>query len=222
VPRSRKSCSFKGIIVRPWVDRVYPRLGMRPTPASALKHGTRWQRRGNLPGNPSSVSCRGPPRPESWSRRRGSRVADAIRCRSHENVIFTSGGTEANAPGPDNRGCGGLPVSQSKGWWFPAIEHASVLAGGRFPDRGDWLAVGVTSSGLAGSGSSARGHSTVSLRPLVSVMLAQQRKPGAVQPVEGSGPRSCIPPGGLFACSDAIQALGKNSIQYQCDEGPIW
>src|SRR6202051_3492286 len=57
-------------------------------------------------------------------------------------VVFTSGGTEANALAltPGLRRAAGLPVERLV---VSAIEHASVLAGGRFP-RDTIGTIGVT------------------------------------------------------------------------------
>ena len=85
----------------------------------------------DLQGNPSSVHAEGRQARRLVEEAR-ARVAGAIGA-SQRNVVFTSGGTEANAlaltPGL-RRGASGLPV---KRLLVSAIEHASVLAGGRFP-----------------------------------------------------------------------------------------
>src|SRR5216683_6674746 len=62
------------------------------------------------------------------------------------NVVFTSGGTEANALAltPGLRRGSGLPVERLL---VSAIEHASVLAGGRFPAAVTGV-VSVARSGL--------------------------------------------------------------------------
>jgi len=155
----------------------------------------------DIPGNPSSVHAEG---------RRARRVMEDARAAVAgavgalpRNVVFTSGGTEANAlalvPGL-HRG-GGQPVARLL---VSAIEHASVLAGGRFPadaiDR-----IKVTRSGvvdldhlrdLVASGAPA----------LVSIMAANNET-GAVQPVtEAAG---IIHAAGGVLHVDAIQALGK-------------
>src|SRR6478736_7064660 len=84
----------------------------------------------DLSGNPSSVHAEG---------RRARRLVEDARATIAgavgalaRNVIFTSGGTEANALAltPGLRRATGLPVQRLV---VSAIEHASVLAGGRFP-----------------------------------------------------------------------------------------
>src|SRR5216683_1924926 len=66
------------------------------------------------------------------------------------NVVFTSGGTEANALAltPGLRRGSGLPVERLL---VSAIEHASVLAGGRFPTEAIGT-IGVTSAGVGDAG----------------------------------------------------------------------
>src|SRR3954465_11024217 len=83
-----------------------------------------------LIGNPSSVHAEG---------REARRLVEEARAALAatvgalpRNVVFTSAGTEANALAlsPGLRGLSGGPVRRLL---VPAIEHASVLAGGRFP-----------------------------------------------------------------------------------------
>ena len=152
-------------------------------------------------GNPSSVHTEGRQARKLVEDARAS-VAGAVGALPR-NVVFTSGGTEANAlalaPGL-RRGSG----HQVERLLVSAIEHASVLAGGRF--RPEAIApVGVTPSGLLdldqlramlGDGSPA----------LVSVMLANNET-GAVQPVAEAAEMIHAADGLLHV--DAIQAFGK-------------
>ena len=155
-----------------------------------------------LPGNPSSVHAEGRQARRLVEDAR-SAVAAALRA-STRDVIFTSGGTEANAlaltPGLRGKGApvGRLVVS--------AIEHASVLGGGRFPP-GLLEFCPVTRSGIADL-DHLRRLLAVGPPALVSVMHANNET-GAIQPVaeiadlvHGSG--------GLLHV-DAIQAVGKIS-----------
>ena len=93
-------------------------------------------------------------RPAGWSRRRAARSPSAVGALPR-NVVFTSGGTEANAlalkPGL-RRGTG--PAAERL--VVSAIEHASVLAGGRFSPEAI-SAVGVTRSGVLDLDAIARG-----------------------------------------------------------------
>src|ERR1700710_2255192 len=96
-----------------------------------------------LAGNPSSVHAEGRQARRLVEEARSS-VADAIGA-VPRNVIFTSGGTEANALAltPGLRLGSGLPVRRLL---VSAIEHASVLAGGRFAPEATGT-VAVTGSG---------------------------------------------------------------------------
>ena len=119
------------------------------------------------------------------------------------NVVFTSGGTEANALAltPGLRRGSGLPVERLL---VSAIEHASVLAGGRFPPEAIGI-VGVTRSGLLDLD---RLRAMLEGGPpaLVSVMLANNET-GAVQPVAEAG--EIVHAAGGLLHVDAIQAFGK-------------
>ncbi len=155
----------------------------------------------DLVGNPSSVHAEG---------REARRLVEDARATLAaaigglpRNVVFTSAGTEANtlALAAGLKGPSGGPVQRLL---VSAIEHASVLAGGRFP--ADAVSqIGVTPAGvldldhlraLLGSGPPA----------LVSIMAANNET-GALQPVmEAAGIVHAA--GGLLHV-DAIQALGK-------------
>jgi cysteine desulfurase len=82
-----------------------------------------------LLGNPSSVHAEGRQARRLVEDAR-SAVAGAIGALPR-NVVFTSGGTEANALAlvPGLRAASGQPVQRLA---VSAIEHVSVLAGGRF------------------------------------------------------------------------------------------
>jgi cysteine desulfurase len=200
-------------------DRVYldwnATTPLRPEARAAM--AAVW----DLCGNPSSVHAEG---------RRARRLVEdarAIIARAvggmPRNVVFTSGGTEANAlaltpglrapglhaPGlhapslgaPGLRGASGQPVERLL---VSAIEHVSVLAGGRFSAETIGK-IGGTRSGvvdlehlrdLLASGPPA----------LVSIMAANNET-GALQPLaEAAGLVHAA--GGLLHV-DAIQALGK-------------
>ena len=88
----------------------------------------------DLCGNPSSVHAEGRKARQLVEDARAA-VAAAVGALPR-NVVFTSGGTEANALAltPGLRRASGLPVERLV---VSAIEHASVLAGGRFARRGD-------------------------------------------------------------------------------------
>jgi cysteine desulfurase len=154
-----------------------------------------------LPGNPSSVHGEG---------RQARRLVEEARIGLAEavgalqrNVVFTSGGTEANALAltPGLRRAPGLPVQRLL---VSAIEHASVLAGGRFPADAVGT-VGVTRSGLVDL-DQLRVALADGPPALVSVMLANNET-GAVQPVAEAA-EMVHEAGGLLHV-DAIQAFGK-------------
>jgi cysteine desulfurase len=154
-----------------------------------------------LVGNPSSVHAEGR---EARRLIEDARAALAMAVGAlPRNVVFTSAGTEANALAlaPGLRGPSGGPVERLL---VSAIEHASVLAGGRFPaDRIGQIR--VTRSGVLDLD-----HLTVLLGngppALVSVMAANNET-GALQPVAEAA-RIVHEAGGLLHV-DAIQALGK-------------
>src|SRR3984893_15528428 len=84
----------------------------------------------DLSGNPSSVHAEGRQARRLVEDARAT-VASAVGAVPRE-VVFTSGGTEANALAltPGLKRGSGPPVERLL---VSAIEHASVLAGGRFP-----------------------------------------------------------------------------------------
>lgn len=155
----------------------------------------------DLIGNPSSVHAEG---------REARRLVEEARAvvaaalgALPRNVVFTSSGTEANALAlsPALRGPSGGPVERLL---VSAVEHASVLAGGRFPADRVSL-VRVTRSGVVDLA-----HLAALLADgppaLVSVMAANNET-GALQPVaEAAG---LVKQAGGLLHVDAIQALGK-------------
>lgn len=154
-----------------------------------------------LIGNPSSVHAEGR---EARRLVEGARAALATAVGAlPRNVVFTSAGTEANALAlsPGLRGRSGEPVQRLL---VSAIEHASVLAGGRFP------ADGISQIRVTRSGGVDLDHLRALLAEgppaLVSIMAANNET-GALQPVaEAAG--LAHEAGGLLHV-DAIQALGK-------------
>ncbi len=108
-------------------DRVYldwnATAPLRPEAREAM--AVAW----DLCGNPSSVHAEGRQARRLVEEARAE-VAGALGALPR-NVVFTSGGTEANALAltPGLRRGSSLPVERLL---VSAIEHASVLAGGRF------------------------------------------------------------------------------------------
>jgi cysteine desulfurase len=155
-------------------------------------------------GNPSSVHAEGRQARRLVEEARAA-VAGAVGALPR-NVVFTSGGTEANALAltPGLRHGSGLPVERLL---VSAIEHASVLAGGRFPTEAIGT-IGVTRSGLLDL-DRLRAKLEGGPPALVSVMLANNET-GAVQPVAEAA--EIVHAAGGLLHVDAIQALGKISL----------
>nr|HEV8009489.1 cysteine desulfurase family protein [Bradyrhizobium sp.] len=180
-------------------DRIYldwnATAPLRPEAREAM--AAAW----DLGGNPSSVHAEGRQARGLVEQARVS-IADAVGALPR-NVVFTSGGTEANALGltPGLRRGSGFPVTRLL---VSAIEHASVLAGGRFPTEAVG-AIGVTRAGLLDLD---RLRAMLEGGPpaLVSVMLANNET-GAVQPVAEAG--EIVHSAGGLLHVDAIQAFGK-------------
>lgn len=154
-----------------------------------------------LIGNPSSVHAEG---------REARRLVEEARTALAaavgalpRNVVFTSAGTEANALAlsPGLRGPSGGPVQRLL---VSAVEHASVLAGGRFPADGI-SQIRVTRSGVVDL-DHLRALLAEGPAALVSIMAANNET-GALQPVaEAAG---LVHEAGGLLHVDAIQALGK-------------
>jgi cysteine desulfurase len=155
----------------------------------------------DLPGNASSVHAEGR-EARKWIEGARAAVASAVGALPR-NVVFTSGGTEANsfALAPGLRRDGAAPVERLV---VSAIEHASVLAGGRF-SRELIEAVRVTPAGVVDLGDL---RELLADRPpaLVSVMLANNET-GAIQPIVEAAEIVHAADGLLHV--DAVQAFGK-------------
>ena len=180
-------------------DRVYldwnATTPLRPEARQAM--AAAWE----VAGNPSSVHAEGRQARRLVEHARAA-IAEAVGARP-QDVVFTSGGTEANALAltPGLRRGAGEPVRRLL---VSAIEHTSVLSGGRFSPE----AIGtihVTGSGLIDI-DHLRGLLAIGPPALVSVMLANNET-GALQPV-GEVADIVHEAGGLLQV-DAIQALGK-------------
>jgi cysteine desulfurase len=155
----------------------------------------------DLPGNASSVHAEGR-EARKWIEGARTTVATAVGALPR-NIVFTSGGTEANALAlaPDLGRGAGPPAERLV---VSAIEHASVLVGGRF-SRELIETVRVTPAGVIDLG-----HLRELLRgsppALVSIMLANNET-GAIQPVAKAA-QIVHAEGGLLHV-DAVQAFGK-------------
>jgi cysteine desulfurase len=161
-------------------------------------------------GNPSSVHGEG--------RRARGLIEDARRhvaalvSAEPRNVIFTSGGTEANllalSPALERHG----DKAPRDRLLISAIEHPSVQAAGRFPAEAVET-IPVSADGevdvAALEHRLARGG-----RPLVSIMLANNET-GVIQPVAAAA--AAVHRAGGLLHVDAVQAAGK----IPCDIGAL-
>jgi cysteine desulfurase len=183
-------------------DRVYldwnATTPLRPESKQAM--AAAWE----ISGNPSSVHTEGRQARRLVEEARAA-IAAAVGARPHD-VVFASGGTEANALAltPGLRRGTGQPVQRLL---VSAIEHASVLAGGRFPAASIGT-IKVTGSGLVEL-NDLRALLAYGPPALVSVMLANNET-GAVQPVPEIA--DVVHEAGGMLHVDAIQALGKIPI----------
>jgi cysteine desulfurase len=168
---------------------------LRPEARAAM--AAAWE----LSGNPSSVHAEG---------RQARRLVEEARAAVAagvgglpRNLVFTSSGTEANALAlsPGVHAATGAPVQRLL---VSAIEHVSVMVGGRF--AADAITrIAVTPSGVVDLGD-LRARLTSGPPALVSIMAANNET-GALQPL-GEAARIVHEAGGVLHV-DAIQALGK-------------
>jgi cysteine desulfurase len=155
----------------------------------------------DLLGNPSSVHAEG---------RQARRLVEDARAAvaaavggQPSNVVFTSGGTEANALAltPGLRRDSGQALTRL---FISAIEHPSVLCGGRFaPETA--TRIGVTSSGLVDLGHLER--ALASREPALVSIMAANNETGALQPLREAA--EIVHKAGGLLHVDAIQAFGK-------------
>src|SRR3954454_10144768 len=156
-------------------------------------------------GNPSSVHAEGRAARALIDTAR-AKVAGLVGARPEE-VIFTSGGSEANALA--------LAAKPGAAWhcYVSAVEHPSVLAGGRFY-RESTSEIPVTADGvidLDELASALAKHHLGGWRPLVSLMAANNET-GAIQRV--AAPAAMAHAAGGLLHSDAVQAAGKMPLDF--------
>lgn len=152
-------------------------------------------------GNPSSVHAEGRQARRLVEDARAA-VAGAVGA-VPRNVVFTSGGTEANALAlsPGARTVSGALVQRLL---VSAVEHPSVMIGGRFSAEGV-SKIAVTRSGVVDL-DDLRARLASGPPSLVSIMAANNET-GALQPIHEAA-QIVHEAGGLLHV-DAIQALGK-------------
>jgi cysteine desulfurase len=153
-----------------------------------------------LPGNPSSVHAEGRAARSAVETAR-EKVAALVGARP-EDVVFTSGATEANALA--------LAPRDGETWrcYVSAVEHPSALCGGRFAPR-DVTRFPVTADGIANLESLAeqlRESKASGEKPFVALMAANNET-GAIQPVAETA-RIVHDAGGILH-TDAVQAAGR-------------
>jgi cysteine desulfurase len=161
----------------------------------------------DLVGNPSSVHGEG--RAARRLIEEARREVAALVGADPANVTFTSGGTEANALAL-SPGLHALDASGSRDVLLvSAIEHPSVLAGGRFPrDLVEVLPVrpegivdlGALEQRLAALRAAGRA------RPLVSIMHANNET-GVIQPIAAAA--AIVHAAGGLLHVDAVQTAGR-------------
>jgi cysteine desulfurase len=161
-------------------------------------------------GNPSSVHAEGRLAKRLVEEAR-ERVALLIGARPAD-VIFTSSGTEANALALTPA----IETADEKRprdrLFLSAIEHASVMAGGRFP-REAVENLGVDADGRLDLAALSQAL-TRAARPLVSVMLANNET-GVIQPVPEAA--ALVHAAGGLMHVDAVQGAGRIA----CDIGAL-
>jgi len=131
-------------------------------------------------------------------------VAQAVSAQA-ENVVFTSGATEAAALALTPGISSGAPVRRL---YVGATEHPCVLAGGRFPGAAV-TRLPVLRSGaidLAALEAALHGHDQDAGPPFLALMLANNES-GVIHPI-AEAVRLVKVHGGYIFC-DAVQALGR-------------
>jgi cysteine desulfurase len=160
-------------------------------------------------GNPSSVHAEGRAVRRRIEEARAS-VAALVGAEPR-NVVFTSGGTEANVMALSPFIGAGQELEPRDCLVVSAIEHPSVLAGGRF-SRNAIETVPVTPEGRLDLSALGRLLSDLAQkglrRPLVSVMLANNET-GVVQPVSQAA--ALAQAVGALMHVDAVQGGGRIS-----------
>jgi len=158
----------------------------------------------DLCGNPSSVHCEGREARAAVEKAR-AQVADLVGVEPNQ-VVFTSGGSEANALAMTLRRREGTPAAI-----VSAIEHPSVLSWG----GGETSTLPVTETGILDLEALAKRASEAHLQgegaPLFSVMTANNET-GVLQPVTDAA--GIVHEAGGFFHTDAVQAAGKIKLNF--------
>jgi cysteine desulfurase len=197
-----------GRVYLDWNASAPPREAARAAAVAALA----------LVGNPSSVHAEG--RAARHVVEQAREAVAALVNADPRNVIFTSGGTEANAlalsphvqRGADTRVLMRLLVS--------AIEHPAVLAGGRF-EAAAVERIGVTAAGvidLAALEQRLRALAEANQPAMVSLMAANNET-GVIQPVREAA--AIVHRHGGLLHVDAVQAAGRMALDIAALEADL-
>jgi cysteine desulfurase len=156
-------------------------------------------------GNPSSVHAEGREARALVESAR-AKVAALSGARA-EDVIFTSGGSEANALA--------LAAQPGEAWhcYMSAVEHPSVLASGRFY-RESTSKIPVSSDGVIDLdvlAAELAKHHLGGWRPFVSLMAANNET-GAIQPVAAAA--EIVHAAGGLLHTDAVQVAGRLPLDF--------
>ena len=167
-------------------------------------------------GNPSSVHAEG--RAARYLVEQAREQVAILLGAEPRHVIFTSGGTEANALALSPRLSLGADKAARDRLLISAIEHPSVRAGGRFPSE-SIEDVPVVSSGIVDLAAlqtrlDALRESEKGVRPLVALMHANNET-GVVQPIADAA--EIVHAAGGLLHVDAVQSAGKIA----CDIGRL-
>jgi cysteine desulfurase len=160
----------------------------------------------DVAANPSSVHAEGR-QARALIEAARAEVAGAVGVRP-ENVILTSGATEASALALTPKLIAGEGAGRAGHLYVGATEHPCVLAGGRFPPEAV-SRLPVHPSGVLDLDALERvlgQHDHSSGAPYVAIMLANNET-GVIHPVPEAA-RIVNAHGGLAFC-DAVQALGR-------------
>jgi cysteine desulfurase len=155
----------------------------------------------DAPGNPSSVHAEG--RAARCLIEEAREQVAALAGAKAPEVVFTSGGTEANMLALSPTGAVG--GARCEKLLVSAIEHPSVLAGGRFP-AGAVEPLPVTAGGQIELAALERRLARLEGRALVSLMLANNET-GVIQPVSNAA--ALVHEAGGILHVDAVQAPGR-------------
>src|SRR6476619_7273122 len=156
-------------------------------------------------GNPSSVHTEGRETRALVESAR-AKIAALASARA-QDVIFTSGGSEANALA--------LAAQPGEAWhcYMSAVEHPSVLAGGRFY-RESTTRIPVSEDGVVDLGALEKElakHHLGGWRPFVSLMAANNET-GAIQPVAEAA--EIVHAAGGLLHSDAVQVAVRLPLKF--------